>query len=188
MTVFRTSIAALVLVLAGCAGKPVAQYVIDPPVSQLRLRPIVSSVEIRDVTLPRYAAADEISLQNADGAVRALPSTAWADVPQRTVTLTLSRNIGTILNARVAVEPWPFTQPPAAEVSVQVDRMLVGSDNVLRLAGQYAIAPRDSGISDRSGRFEIAKPVTGEGLDAVAAAHGVALVELSETIARRLSR
>ena len=174
--------------MMGCTATPVAQYLVDPPTSQLRLRPIVSSVEIRDVSLPRYAAADEIALQNEDGAIRSLPGTAWADVPQRSVTLTLSRNIGTILNARVSAEPWPFTEPPAAEISVLIERMLVGQDGVLRFSGQYAIAPRESDISDRSGRFAITKPVTGESLNAVAAAHGAALVELSETIARRLAR
>jgi uncharacterized lipoprotein YmbA len=180
--------ALLLLALAGCAGTPVAQYRVDPPSSALRLSPIVGSVEIRDVSLPRYAAADEIALQNEDGAIRALPGTAWADVPQRAVTLTLARNIGTILNARVAAEPWPFAQPPGAEVTVLIETMLVQRDNVLRLSGQYAIAPRAAGISDRSGRFDILQPVAGTELTAVAAAHGAALVTLSETIARRLGR
>ncbi|MCV6597870.1 MAG: PqiC family protein [Mangrovicoccus sp.] len=173
--------------LAGCSGPPVAQYLLDPPSSQQRLRPIVSSVEIRDVSLPRYAAADEIVVQSEDGALRALRKTAWADVPQRGVTLTLAENIGVILQARVAAEPWPFARPPAAEVSVSISQMLVGQDNILRLSGQYAIAPRDSGISDRSGRFDISEPVRGEGLQAVADAHGRALVRLSETIAQRLA-
>jgi len=176
-----------VMALGACAGPPVAQFVLDPAVSQMRLRPAVSSIEIRDVALPRYAAADEIALQDEDGAVRALRSTAWADLPQRSATLILARNMGVILDARVAAEPWPFSRPPQAEVSVQIEQLLVGQDDVLRLSGQYAIAPRDSGISDRSGRFDISEPLGAEGLQAVADAHGRALVRLSEIIAQRLS-
>ena len=182
MTVWKAFLLAVLLTFTAC-GPPVAQYLVDPPASELRLRPIVSSVEIRDVSLPRYAAADEISLQDADGAVRAVRGTAWADLPQRSVTRTLARNIGIILNNRAAAEPWPFADPPGAEVTVLVD-----NDGLFRLSGQYAIAPRDSGLSDRSGRFDITKPVGGESLNAVAAANGAALVDLSEIIARRLGR
>lgn len=188
MTGWRVCIALVMVALIGCSGPPVAQYLVDPPVSSLRLRPLVSSVEIRDVSLPRYAAADEISVRDADGAVRAIRGTAWADLPQRNVTRTLARNIGAILNARVAAEPWPFAQPPAAEVTVLVDRMLADTDGIFRLSGQYAVAQRDSDLSDRSGRFDISKPIQGEGLNAVAAANGAALVDLSEIIARRIGR
>ena len=187
MAVWKVSLLAVLLAFTAC-GPPLAQYLVDPPASELRLRPSVSSVEIRDVSLPRYAAADEISLQDADGAVRAVRGTAWADLPQRSVTRTLARNIGIILNNRAAAEPWPFAEPPGAEVTVLVDKMLVGNDGLFRLSGQYAIAPRDSGLSDRSGRFDITKPVGGESLNAVAAANGAALVDLSEIIARRLGR
>lgn len=178
------------LALAGCVGQPVAQYLVDPPVSQLRLRSFVSSIEVRDVSLPRYASGDEIALQGTDGAVRSLRKTAWADVPQRAVSLTLARNLAAILNIRVSTEPWPFADPPAVEVAVTADRFLVGSDGILRFSGLYAIAPRNSDLSDRSGPFSIEVPVLGgsENLNGVAAAHGTALVQLSETIARRLGR
>ncbi len=188
MTIAKVFGVALALVLAGCSGPPLAQYLIDPPASSLRLQPLVASVEIRDVSLPRYAAADEISLRGPDGAVRAIRGSAWADVPQRTVTRTLASNIGTILDNRVAAEPWPFAEPPAVEVTVLVDRMLAGADGIFRLTGQYAVAPRDAAISDRSGRFDIAKPIQADSLNAIAAANGAALVELSEIIARRLAR
>ncbi len=174
--------------LSACTSEPVSQYLISAQSPALRIRPLVSSLEVRDITLPRYVTADEIAARSPDGAVRALPGTAWADDPQRQMTLGLARNLGTITEARVAAEPWPFSDQPAAQVTVRIEQLLAGPDNILRLNGQYAIAPIDSDLRDRSGRLEIAVPLPGEGPGAIAAAMGAATTEMAETIARRLSR
>lgn len=183
----------LVLTLGiGACTAPPAQFLLDAPGSTLRLSPVVNSLEIRTVSLPRYASADGLTRQQADAALITDVDQVWADSPERGATLAIVRNISEITGARVASEPWPFADLPAASVTVTVEQFLATSTNVVRLSGSYAVAPVGSNLSDRAGRFAIEVPILdengAENAQAVANAHAVALRQLSETIARRISR
>lgn len=179
---------ALTAVLAACTAQPPAQYLLDVPTSTLRLSPLVSSVEVRTVSLPRYATADGLTRQGEDAALTTDSSEVWADNPERAATLAIARNLGAITSARVSAEPWPFAQPPAAMVTITVEQFVATAANTVRLQGDYAIAPVASGLADRGGRFDISAPITGEDAQAFARAHGQALLQLSQTIAQRLAR
>ncbi|WP_172330901.1 membrane integrity-associated transporter subunit PqiC [Mangrovicoccus sp. HB161399] len=178
----------LALGTAACTSPP-TQFLLDAPTSDLRLRPMVSSVEVRDVSLPQYAsAADGIAIQQADGSVTANPNEVWADTPERGATLALARNLAAITGARVAAEPWPFADLPGASVKVVVERFLASETGGVRLEGSYAISPVGSGLRDRGGRFDIAVPLPeNPGTSDVARAHGLAIEQLAEEIARRLA-
>lgn len=179
---------ALALLLAACGGNP-TQLLVTPATPDLRLSPLVSSVEVRDISLPRYAASDSPVLLTAEGTVQEIRgNTVWADTPERALTLQLAGDLGTITGARVAAEPWPFSAAPGASVTVRVERFLGGADGIFRMTGQYAISPVDSGLSDRSGRFDISVPMTGDSGAALANAQGRAISQLAETIARRIAR
>lgn len=184
---FSLITAAPLCLLMACGG-PDTQVLLAPSAPDLRVRPLVSSIEVRDISLPRYAASDVLVVQGANGVLEELPNTVWADTPERSMTLALARDLGTITGARVAVEPWPFAQQPAASVTVRVEQLLARQDNVLVFSGQYAIAPVDSGLADRAGRFDLTVPIIGEGAAALSGAQSKALAQLSEIIARRLSR
>ncbi len=188
----RAALAAICLALAACAG-PVTQVAVPPVQTDLRLRPIVASVELRDISLPRYAAADDVARAGPDGGIGAVAGTVWADTPERALTLRLADALETITGARVAAEPWPFSDPPSASVTVRVSDALGqagGEDAPGRfvLRGSYAIAPVASDLSDRAGRFDIVVPLAGDSPQALAAAQSVALGALAETLARRIAR
>ncbi|MBE3639210.1 PqiC family protein [Mangrovicoccus algicola] len=178
----------MLLGVAGCTSPP-TQYQLDAPTSDLRLRAVVSSLEVRDVSLPQYAsAADGIALQQPDGSVKADPKEVWADTPERATTLALARNLAAITGTRVAAEPWPFADLPAASVTVVVERFLAAQGTGLRLQGAYAISPVGSSLSDRGGRFDIAIPLPENAATTdIARAHGLAIERLAEEIARRIS-
>lgn len=178
---------AFLALLAGCAGNP-DQVLVTAPPSTLRISPLVGSLEVRDVSLPRYAADDAVAVLNADGTLSEMGDTVWADTPDRALTLQLAGALEAITGARVAAEPWPFGQSPAASLTVRIEQSLARPGIDYRMTGQYAIAPVDSGLSDRSGRFSISVPLPSETAPAVAAAQGQAITELAETIARRLAR
>lgn len=190
MTAFRTLLFALTALasLAACQTTPPALYLIDSAPPDLRVRPVVSSLEVRDVGLPRYASADEIRARGEDGALRMIPDTAWAEDPQRALTQSLARNLGVVTGVPVAAEPWPFAEPPAASLSVRVEDLIGGMDGQMRLTGQYTLARVEGDVDDRSGRFEILVPIAGEGAGAIAAAQGRAFSELAERIARGIAR
>lgn len=184
----RTAPLLLALGLAACAAKPPAQYVLDVPSSSLRLSPLVSAIEVRTVSLPRYATADGITLQQPDQTLITVTDEVWADSPERAATLAIARNLGEITRARVAAEPWPYADPAGAMVSVTVEQFFPTSDGQVRLSGSYAIAPLASSLSDRGGRFDISAPIADAAPNALAEAYGQALLDLSQTIARRIAR
>lgn len=74
---------------------------IDPPDSAQRTGDQLGAAELKEVSLPDYAAADEIAWQGADGAVRSSTKILWADKPQRAFTITLAREISEISGASV---------------------------------------------------------------------------------------
>ncbi|OSP56811.1 membrane integrity-associated transporter subunit PqiC [Pseudoruegeria sp. SK021] len=183
----KASILVLALVATACSG-PAKQVLLTSTAPELRIRPIVASVEIRDLSLPRYAASDDLVVLGEDGVVETVTNTVWADTPERSITLSLATNLGAITGARVASEPWPFSTSPEAQVVVTVTRLLGQPGGQLQFTGQYAISAVASSISDRSGSFNIVVPVEGTGPDALARAQGAAISQLSEIIARRLAR
>ena len=75
----RSLIVGLTLLLAAC-GSAERFAVSTPPVTE-KVRIAFSSVEVRDVSLPSYAAADEIHLQAADGTLKSSSDVLWADAP-----------------------------------------------------------------------------------------------------------
>ncbi len=181
----------LALALAACGGNA-PRYLIDPPAAQLRLTTPARTIMLRDVSLPEYASASEIAVQEAGGAVRNARRALWADRPERAVTLALARQLDAALSATVAAEPWPLSGLPDAEIEVRVAHSLAGADNVFRLQGQYYV--RADGmrhgmrLGPASAPFAISVPMQGTEPADIARAQSAAIAELAATIARGLGR
>lgn len=173
----------LTFLLAGCSGQELRYAVPVPEITeQISIR--YGSVEIRDVSLPSYAAAEEIHIQQADGALSSSSDVLWADDPSREVSLALSRNLAAITNAQVANEPWPFDGFSDVRVEVRVEEFLALASGSFRLTGQYFVAPT-RGNRNRADYFQIETPYDPEGgIAAIGAARAQALLQLSEAIAR----
>lgn len=101
-----------------------------------------------EVTLPSYAAAEDIYMRAADGTISPM-GTLWADLPARSITLQLSRDLGAITGVTVAPEPWPFRAYAAAKVDVRIEELLATAEGVFRLSGQYFIAPEAGAVPAR---------------------------------------
>lgn len=176
---------ALLATLAGC-GETVQRYATAAPVVDEKLPSISSryrSVEVRQISLPTYAASDEIATRDATGAITSNKSALWADEPARAMTLELSRYLGQITGVQVAAEPWPFLDRAGAIVDVRVEEMVADADGAFRISGQYYVAP-DSGTGGRSGLFSLSEPILGEGAGAIAAARAAVTRALAEQITR----
>lgn len=172
--------------MLGAACAPTQLVLVPPPQSDVSLRPAVSSVVVRDVALPDYAASDQIALLQPDGTLR-VTRLLWADAPERAIRDGLVAALGDITGARVAAEPWPFSGLPSAELTVRVSRLVAQPSGVLDFAGQYAVAPLGATLSDRAGRFAIRVPLAGDGAGALGRAQALAVADLAETIARDLA-
>lgn len=178
----------LILLTAACGSGNEARFLIDPPAATAEVPVRVSTIELREVSLPAYAAAVEIAQQEENGALRNLPDTLWADDPVRGVTTALALALDQATTATVAAEPWPLEEPAQARVEMRVDRMFAGLDGQFHFSGQYAIASPDGIIRERVRRFDIAIPVGSDGAGAIADASGVAIARLAAEIASDLRR
>lgn len=177
----------LSLSLAACAGNA-PRYLIDAPAPQHRLNTAARTIMLRDVSLPEYAAASEIARQEEGGAVKNARRAFWADLPQRSLTLALARQLDAALSATVAAEPWPLSGLPDAEIEVRVEQSLAGADNIFRLEGQYYVRADEVAVGPASAPFAIAVPMAGTDPRDIARAQSDALVQLATIIARSIGR
>lgn len=173
--------------LAACS--PLADRVaLSPMPSSLELRPLVGSAMVRTVSLPTYAAVEEIPIETAEGRILVREDVLWADDPERAVTLILTRTLSGILNTDVGPDPWPFVGLPDVSVDVRVERILGSIDGTFELNGQFFVASEGAQFRDSAHTFEITEPMADVTLDSIAAAQSAALLKLSEQIARTLGR
>lgn len=177
----------LLAAVAACSnGEKTARYLIDPPASAERLPNRLGTTELKDVSLPEYAAGGEVSWQNADGSVRSNTKQLWADQPQRAFTQVLAREISDISGATVIGEPWPLAEPPRRTLEVRVEKALAQSDGTYRLSGRYFVGDSASGGANQARSFDIRVPLgsTGQASPAtVARAQSVAIGQLARQIA-----
>lgn len=172
------------LALAGCSNpEKTARYLIDPPpvVGQVPNR--LGTAELKEVSLPGYAADEEVAFQTADGAVRSSPKNLWADSPERAFTLTLSRAISDVSGATVISEPWPLAEPPQRVLEVRVERALAQANNIYRLSGRYFVSDDRGGGANHARSFDISVPMQGESPAQTAAAASQAISLLAQQIA-----
>lgn len=173
---------ALLLALTGCASSP-DRFAVIAPTPEARHSIAFRAVELRDVSLPAYAAADEIAIQHADGTL-STSDTLWADAPPRAVALELSRALAQITGARVASDPWPFEALPDASLDVRFESFVARAAGTFQATGQYFVAVPD-GRRERSGFFDMSVPFDPDGgLPAIARARGQIIADLAAALAR----
>ncbi|MGJ8605307.1 MAG: PqiC family protein [Marivita sp.] len=179
----RSLAVVMVLPLAACSGTGTARYLIDAPVaSGAETRVSVTSVELRDVSLPSHASGAEILIREEGGALRPLGDAVWADDPERAVTGALAQLLDDRSTATVSAEPWPLQDGPAARLDVRIDKMLATAAGVFEITGQAAVSAVDGTPRERVERFAIAVPLTEITAGAVTEAQGRALVALSDEL------
>jgi uncharacterized protein len=183
---------ALVALVSACADSnarfPIAAEVAAPAAAVTQMRLAVSTIEVQDVSLPAYAAASEIVIEQADGSLRVVPKAIWADDPVRGVTNALSRSLDLRSTATVVAEPWPLAEPAAVKLEVRIDQMVASVGGNFTLSGQYAIAAPEGAIRERVKRFSVSTPMTDDSAASVAKATGVAIDNLATEILTQLRR
>ncbi|SDI48238.1 PqiC family protein [Alloyangia pacifica] len=176
----------LPLLAAACGSEPRYRMEGAPPSASVRLA--VGTLEVREVSLPAYADASEILLEDASGAMNQVEGALWADDPRRAMTQALAERLGQISGATVAAEPWPLEEPAQAAVHVRISEAVASAAGTFRLKGQYALSSYDRVIRERISRFEITVPLQSGSAAAIAAAAGSATDQLATRIASDLSR
>lgn len=188
MILRKTFSATALAILVACSSTPVSRIDIAPVGSDLRLNAVVGSAMVRSISLPSYAAAEEVSFETAEGLITSSETLLWADEPARAITLTIARHLDAILTANVGPDPWPFIGLPDVGIDIRVTRMIAGGDGNFALEGQYYVGGDGIDYPNQTATFAISKPLISAEQSAIAFAQAQALLELSEQIARRLGR
>lgn len=179
----RPALALSILALAACSG-PERLLPTPQTVAVERVASRYASIEVLEVSLPTYAAGEEIVVEAEGGALQT-SDLLWADDPTRAVTLALTRNLSEVTGARVAPSPWPFDSFPSARVDVRVEQFLTAQDGTIRLSGQYFVADMDGRGRDRARLFSLATPFTADGgPNSAVEARGKLVADLAVMIAK----
>ncbi len=178
----RTLICGLVLALTACGSSQ--SYAVRAPAVTQQVRIGFGAVEVRDVSLPTYAAADEIYTQDAEGTLLSSSKVLWADSPERAIALEMSENLAKLSGRRIASEPWPFEAYPDARLEVRFSELVASTGGQFRASGQYFVGVL-SGGRERSGLFDLTVAFDPKGGPAaIAAARGQLILDLATYIAR----
>lgn len=159
-----------------------------PEAKVAKTRVAVGSIEVSDVSLPTYAAASEIVVEQENGALSVVSKAIWADDPVRGVTGALTRSLELRSTASAASEPWPLAEPADVRLEIRVDRMIARIDGTFELSGQFAIAAPEGAVRESIQRFEVSAPMADNSPAAIAKATGTAIDELADVIIRKLRR
>jgi uncharacterized lipoprotein YmbA len=169
--------------LTACSSSPDRYAVTSPPIAETQ-RIGFRAIEVRDVSLPAYAAADDIAVLDDAGRLVGLDGALWADTPSRAIALEISQNLARMSGARVAPEPWPFEAFPDARLDIRFQSLIAGPDGRMRATGQYFVGVSD-GRRERSGLFDLSVAYDpAGGAAAVSAARGQIVLDLTRLIAR----
>ena len=182
MTLAARALSLFLLFLLAACGSAERFAVAPPPVVE-KTRIAFASVEVRDVSLPSYAAADEIHIEAEDGTLTSSTDVLWADAPERAIALELSQNLARLTDQRVASEPWPFEAFPDARLEVRFAELVATSTGVFRTSGQYFVAVERG--RERSGLFDLSVAFDpAGGPNAIARARGQLILDLARYIAQ----
>lgn len=185
MNVVRFLCAGTVMLLASCGAEP-QRFAVAPPAVIEKARIGFSSVEVRDVSLPSYAAADEISVQGPDGKLVSSADVLWADKPERAIAMEISQTLVRMTGRRIAAEPWPFEAYPQARLELRFSELVATAQGEFKASGQYFVAVREEEGRERSGLFTQSVSFDPEGGPAaIAAARGQLIVDLAAFVARK---
>ena len=186
-TLLKATLITVTLALSACGSTP-DRYAVTPPKITEKIRIGFSALEVKDVSLPFYAAADEIAIQGADGKLVTKKDLLWADSPERAIALELARSLATLSGARVASEPWPFEAFPDARLEVRFESLIAQSNGQFRATGQHFVGA-SSENRERSGTFDLAVPYDIDGgPQEIAQARGEIIRDLAAYIARKTLR
>lgn len=172
-----------ILSISGCALVEDTTLVRLPDIRPDITRNIsAKNVQIRTVSLPAYAASEDIIIETSAGTLTELPGVAWADLPERAVTLALARDLRRITGAVIGPDPWPLDGLADRVIDLRVQEMVARTDGTFVIMGQYFI----SGEPARARIFEMSAPVLGQAPSDIARAKAVALTRLAESLASDL--
>ena len=191
MTRRRIALAALGLVIAGCASPPSHFYTLNSTLAPGAAVPPQSggpAVAVGPVSIPAQVDRPEILVSEGANRVHPQETERWAAPLADNIARVVAENLADLLaTARVMRFPQTTDMDAAYRVVIDVQGFTSVPGEAATLGAVWTVRRTRDGHSE-TGRTQVHEPVTGSGYEALAAAHSRALATLSRNIADALRR
>ncbi len=184
---------ALALLFTGCATTPPSKfYVLSAPSHAIATSSKPGEAPTIAVTLigfPDYLSRAQMVRRTSDNSIAVAETHRWAEPLRTNFLRVLLENISALADTP-AVIPGPARGSQQADhtVSIEVSRFDVGSDNVVQLVTRWSISNNRGESVHPTHKSVTSVPVRDDTYDAIAAAHSLAVTELSREIVDALKQ
>jgi uncharacterized lipoprotein YmbA len=176
-------IAAIALVTAGCASAPSRFYTLNSTLSGDSSPPADFAVAIGPVTIPAAVDHPQFTVQTAPNRVEVDEFNRWAEPLGKNIGDVVAGDLAVLLGTPRVTAALLANFNPAYQVTIDIQRFeSVPSKSVL-VEALWVVRKTSSGGTAQSGHTLASEPVSGDGYDALAAAHSRALAKVSMDIA-----
>lgn len=195
MTRLRIALAALGLVIVGCASPPSHFYTLSStltpgagPGAGVSPQSGGPAVAVGPVSIPAQVDRPEILVSEGANRVHPQETERWAAPLADNIARVVAENLADLLaTPRVTRFPQTTDMDAAYRVLIDVQGFTSVPDEAATLGAVWTVRRTHDGRSE-TGRTRVREPVTGAGYEALAAAHSRALATLSRDIAVALRR
>lgn len=184
---------ALAFLFVGCATTPPSNfYVLSSPSLETATsaKPGESpTIAVTLISFPDYLSRAQIVRRTSDNSIAVAETHRWAEPLRTNFLRVLLENIS-ILADTPSVIPGPArgSQQVDHTVFIEVSRFDVGSDNIVQLVTLWSINNNRNESVHPTHRSVTSVPVQDDTYDAIAAAHSLAVTELSKDIVDALKQ
>lgn len=181
---------ALATALSGCASAPPDRLLhlrAAPPVAVPAPAQGADTWLVQyPVRLPDYLDRDALLLREGQAGLQRLPGYRWAEPLRDSVPRLLRADLATLLGeARVWTLPLPAGVQPTHQLRLEVLAFEAdATQRQLLLQARWSLARADGSSPPLAQAVALQVPVDGQGADALAAAHRLAVWRLAEQVAR----
>lgn len=179
--------------LSGCGGSPpVSYYTLSVeteagfPDSGFERSNLTMAVD--HISLPEVVDRPQMVLQSGSNQVRLVDDHRWAESLKSEIPRVIAGNLRQLLMAKMV---WSYPQvakgPVDYRIFIDVQRFESTQGSEVAIDALWTIQPSGGEKGDlKVGRSTVQQPISGQGYEAIAAAHSRALAEISREIANAI--
>lgn len=183
----HTAVAVAVLVLAGCASSPPVHYytfVAEQSAEKAEVSSGPYAVAVGPVTVPNAVDRPQIVIQVAPNRVVLLDDHRWAEPLNSAIPRAIASDLGQLLGVSTVMFPQDSQTDVKYRVAIDIRNFVSIPGEAATVEASWTVfGPHDA---VKRGQLLAREPVKESGYDALAAAHGRALMRVSREVAETI--
>ncbi|MGE0473642.1 MAG: membrane integrity-associated transporter subunit PqiC [Nitrospirales bacterium] len=179
--------------LSGCAGSPPVHYYTLSVEAETGLPSSVTdrttlTLAVDPISLPDVVDRPQIVLQSGSNQVTLVDDHRWAESLKSEIPRIIAGNLSQLLLTKMV---WAYPQhvkgPVDYRVFIDIQRFESTHGSSVAIDALWTIQrSSEDGADPKTGRSTVQQPITGQGYEAIAAAHSRALADISREIAEAI--